>query len=170
MMSEREEGAMQTVTVAIADIDPGRRRKLEQFLRDGPGITVLGNVMPNGSDRFIEPEAGTHAHFMVMDDLVARVSEAKPRVLFVDLDYLREGDFALLEALHRESPETLVLLLTNKSAREEQILQGLANGARGCLSHEADPFYFIKAVRVVDQGEIWVTRRMLGKIMDKVLH
>ena len=161
---------MQTVTVAIADIDPGRRRKLEQFLQDGPGITVLGNVMPNGNSQYIEPEAGTHAHFEAMDDIVAKVSEARPRILFIDLDYSREGDFALLEAVHRESPGTLVLLLADKSAREEQILQGLANGARGCLSHEADPLYFVKAVRVVDQGEIWVTRRMLGKIMDKVLH
>ena len=32
------------------------------------------------------------------------------------------------------------------------------------------PSYFLKAVRVVDRGEIWVTRKMLGKIMDKVLH
>ncbi len=170
MMNERKGEAMQTVTVAIADVDPGRRRKLEQFLRNGPGITVLGNVMPNGSDRYVELEAGTHAHFEAMDDIVAKVSEARPRILFVDLDYSREGDFALLEAVHRESPDTLVLLLTDKSAREEQILQGLANGARGCLSHETDPLYFVKAVRVVDQGEIWVTRQMLGKIMDKVLH
>ena len=76
----------------------------------------------------------------------------------------------MLEALHRQCPETLVLLLTDKSVQEEQIIEALANGARGCLNHEADPFYFLKAVRVVDRGEIWVTRKMLGKIMDKVLH
>ena len=73
-------------------------------------------------------------------------------------------------ALHREYPETLVVLLTDKSAKEEEIMQALANGARGCLDHEAAPSYFLKAVRVVDRGEIWVTRKMLGKIMDKVLH
>ncbi len=161
---------MQTVTVAIADADTGRRKKLEQFLEDGPGIKVLGNVISNSSDLYADPEPGGHGGFAAIDDIVARISETRPRILFVDLDYSREGDFALLEALHRECPDTLVLLLTGKSAREEQIIQGLANGARGCLSHEADPFYFIKAVRLVDQGEIWITRRMLSKIMDKVLH
>ncbi len=76
----------------------------------------------------------------------------------------------MLELFTAEYPETFVVLLTDKSIQEEQIIQALANGARGCLNHEADPFYFLKAVRVVDQGEIWVTRKMLGKIMDKVLH
>ncbi len=89
---------------------------------------------------------------------------------FLSTLIIHEADFALLEALHREYPETFVVLLTDKSIHEEHVVQALANGARGCLSHEADPFHFLKAVRVVDRGEIWVTRRMLGKIMDKVLH
>ena len=32
---------MQTVTVAIADADPGRRNKLEQILQGEQGIEVL---------------------------------------------------------------------------------------------------------------------------------
>jgi DNA-binding NarL/FixJ family response regulator len=102
--------------------------------------------------------------------VVARIIELKPRILFVNLNLSVAGDYALLEALQRECPETLVLLLTDKSVQEEQIIHALASGARGCLSQEAEPFYFLKAVQVVDQGEIWVSRRMLGKIMDKVLH
>lgn len=165
---------MQTVTVAIADADPGRRMKLEQFLQGGHGIKVLTNVMSNGSDISIgsqtEPHKSPHEAGKAIDDVVARIIELKPRILFVNLDLSVAGDYALLEALQRECPETLVLLLTDKSVQEEQIIQALANGARGCLSHEADPFYFLKAVQVVDQGEIWVSRRMLGKIMDKVVH
>jgi DNA-binding NarL/FixJ family response regulator len=114
----------------------------------------------------LEPDAAVIA----IDDVVERISQLKPRIVFVNLDLSTGGDFALLEALHRECPETLVLLLTDKSIQEEQIIQALATGARGCLSHEADPLYFLKAVHVVDRGEIWVTRKMLGKIMDKVLH
>jgi DNA-binding NarL/FixJ family response regulator len=105
-----------------------------------------------------------------VEDIIARIDHLRPRILFIHLDPSNEANFALLEALHREYPETFVVLLTDKSIHEEQIIQALANGARGCLSHEADPFYVLKAVRVVDRGEIWVTRKMLGKIMDKVLH
>ena len=158
------------VTVAIADTNPGRRAKLEQSLRGGQGIKLLTNVMPDGSDASIGRQLESHADMASIEEVVARISQLRPRILFINFDQSTEGDFALLGALQRECPETLVVLLTDKSAQDEQILEALANGARGCLNHEADPFYFLKAVRVVDQGEIWVTRRMLGKIMDKVLH
>jgi len=161
---------MQTVTVAIADTDAGRRAKLEQSLQEGPGIEVLTDVMSDRDDIAAGHEPEPHKNLVSTEDVVARITQLKPRILFVNLDLSIERECALLEALHRTCPETLVLLLTDKLVQEEQIIQALANGARGCLSHEADPFYFLKAVRVVDRGEIWVTRRMLGKIMDRVLH
>lgn len=168
---------MQTVTVAIADPNPGRRAKLEQSLRAGEGVKVLANVMPTGSDMPVNGGAESHngeaeprTNITAIEDVIARVAQLKPRILFVSLDQSADEDFALLEALGRECPDTLVVLLTDKSAPDEQIIQALANGARGCLNHGADPFYFLKAVRKVDRGEVWVTRKMLGKIMDKVLH
>lgn len=162
---------MQTVTVAIADTDPGRRAKLEQSLQGGQGIKLLKNIILDESDASADRQLESHAGMTSVEEVVARISQLNPRILFINFDQsTAEGDFALLGSLQRECPETLVVLLTDKSAQDEQILQALANGARGCLNHEADPLYFLKAVRVVDQGEIWVTRKMLGKIMDKVLH
>jgi DNA-binding NarL/FixJ family response regulator len=160
---------MQTVTVAIADIDPSRRTKLEQSLQRGEGIEVLTNIMPSGKE---VPSDGDFQAYEngSMEEVVTKIAQLKPRILFINLDQSIVGDFALLDALHRLCPETLVVLLTDKTAQEEQIIRALAYGARGCLSHEADPFYFLKAVHVIDRGEIWVTRKMLGKIMDKVLH
>jgi len=161
---------MEMVTVAIANMDPGRRAKLEQSLQGGQGIKVLANAMSNGSDISIDPGLKPSKNITAVEDVVARVARLKPRILFADLSQSANEDFALLGALSRECPETLVVLLTDKSAPDEQIIQALANGARGCLNHEADPFYFLKAVRMVDRGEVWVTRKMLGKIMDEVLH
>jgi len=161
---------MQTVTVAIADTDPGRRVKLEQSLQGGPGIEVLTDVISDRDDIPGGHKPEPYKNPVSTEDVVARITQLKPRILFVNLDLSIERECALLEALHRTCPETRVLLLTDKLVQEEQVIQALANGARGCLSHEADPFYFLKAVRVVDRGEIWVTRRMLGKIMDRVLH
>ncbi|HVW64216.1 MAG TPA: DNA-binding response regulator [Nitrosospira sp.] len=160
---------METVTVAIADMDAGRRTKLEQSLQGGEGITVLTDIMAPGDNaptdgEFQDYESGS------MEEIVAKIAQLKPRILFMNLDQSIIGDFALLDALHRVCPETLVVLLTDRTAQDEQIIQALAYGARGCLSHEADPCYFLKAVHVIDRGEIWVTRKMLSKIMDKVLH
>lgn len=161
---------MQTVTVAIADTNSGRRSRLEQILRGEQGIEVLANVMTNGKDVTRDRQPETHASVTEIENILAKISHLRPRILFINLDPSNDAKFTLLEALHRQCPETFIVLLTEKSIQEEQLLQALANGARGYLSHEADPFHFLKAVRVVDRGEIWVTRKMLGKIMDKVLH
>lgn len=160
----------QTVTVAIADTDPGRRTKLEQSLRGGEGVKVLTNGMSNGSNTSIDRRRESRTGMTAIEDLIARVARLNPRILFVNLDQSADEDFALLEALRCECPETLVVLLADKSAPDDRIIKALANGARGCLNRESDPFYFLKAARMVDRGEVWVTRRMLGKMMDKVLH
>jgi DNA-binding NarL/FixJ family response regulator len=160
---------MQMVTVAIADTDPGRRAKVEQVLQEEPDIKVLTDILPEGGETLVQRQSEPYATVNT-DDMIERIRRLKPRILFFHLDPSIGADFALLEALHRECPETFVVLLTDKSVKEELIVQALASGARGCLSHEAEAFYFLKAVRVIDRGEIWVTRRMLGKLMDKVLH
>jgi DNA-binding NarL/FixJ family response regulator len=160
---------MQKVTVAIADTDLARRAKLEQSLQGEQDIKVLTNVISEGRGDSTDHPLDSHADLTEFEDVIARIGLLKPRILFVNLDQ-STGGFALLQALHREYPETLLVLLTDKSAEEEQIIEALANGARGCLDHEAAPSYFLKAVRMVDRGEVWVTRRMLGKIMDRILH
>jgi len=160
---------MNKVTVAIADTDPTRRANLEQSLQSGEDIMVLTNVMSvsNGLEASSERRLKPRTDITEIEDVIARIGRLKPRILFVNLDE-STGGFALLEALYREYPETLMVLLTDKSAKEEEILQALASGVRGCLDYEATPAYLLKAVRVIDRGEVWVTRKMLGKIMDKV--
>ena len=158
---------MKKVAVAIDDAEPERRVKLEQNLHGEQDIQVLTNVISNETEIYGERRVISRTDITEIEDVVARIGRLKPRILFVNLDESTEG-FALLEALHREYPETLMVLLTDKSAKEEEIIEALASGVRGYLDYEAAPSYFLKAVRVIDRGEVWVTRKMLGKIMDKV--
>ncbi len=160
---------MKKVTVAITDTDPGRREKLEQSLQGEQDIQVLTNVISDETEISGERRLISRTDITEIEDVIARIGRLKPRILFVNLDQ-STGGFALLEALYREYPETLMVLLTDKSAKEEEIMQALANGVRGYLDHEAAPSYFLKAVRLVDRGEVWVTRKMLGRIMDTMSH
>ena len=77
---------MQMVTVAIADTDPGRRKKLEQSLQGEQGIKVLTNVMSNGSDDIRQTPAQARTDIIEIEDVVARIGQLKPRILFVNLD------------------------------------------------------------------------------------
>lgn len=157
---------MQTVTVAIADTNAARSARLEQLLKHSRDIEVVANVMANA--RGWSSSGFCTLGLADIEDIVIEVARLRPRILFFNLDLPGSASLAVIEALGRECPETFVVVLTDGLIDEEAILDALANGARGYLSHEADPRYFLKAVRVVDQGEIWVPRMMLGRIMDKV--
>lgn len=159
---------MKKITVAIADTNPTRRENLEQSLEGGEDVQVLSNIISEEGERREERRLKPRTDMTEIEDVIARIGRLKPRILFVSLDQAT-GGFALLEALYREYPETLLVLLTDKSSKEAEILQALAAGVRGCMDYETSPSYFLKAVRVVDRGEVWVTRKMLGKIMDEIV-
>ena len=162
---------MQPITVAIADEDAGRRARFERSLQGEQGIRVLTNVKTSEvgitRNRRRTPRANTTA----IDDMIARTRRLNPRILLANLKQCTEADGAMLVSLRHECPETLVVLLADESdQQEEQIMQALARGARGYLNFKADPILVSKALHVIDRGEAWVPRKMLGKIMDQVLH
>lgn len=71
--------------------------------------------------------------------------------------------------LRRQCPEILVILLTEKTTKENEIMKALANGVCGYLSRISDLVDFLKATKAVEHGEAWVPRKFLGKIMGKIL-
>ena len=116
-------------------------------------------------DRRLTPRTNITA----AEDMVAKVRRLSPRVLFANIKQCLDADCALLVSLRRECPQTLVVLIGDDSdQQEDQVIQALESGARGYLSTEADLFHFSKAVHVIDRGEVWVPRKMIGKIMDSI--
>lgn len=161
---------MQPITVAIADTDRGRQTKFEHSLQGEEGIRVLTNVVSSEGDVVNNRRLKPRTSISAIEDAVARVRRLNPRVLLANLNQCMDEDCAMLVSLRRECPETLVVLLSEETVREDQVIQALARGARGCLSRESAPPYLSKVVHVVDRGEAWVPRKMLGKIMDEVRH
>ena len=162
---------MQPITVAIADEDGGRRAKFEHSLQGEQGIKVLTNVTTSEGDMATNRRLKPRTNITAIEDMVARIRRLNPRILLANLKQCTDGDCAMLVSLRRECPETLVVLLADESVQQEdQVMQALASGARGYLNIEADSLHLSKAVHVIDRGEVWVPRKMLGKIMDQVLH
>ncbi|MBK4733830.1 response regulator transcription factor [Noviherbaspirillum pedocola] len=139
---------MRTITVAIAGQDPRGMTACEQLLRDQDGITVLQGA----------------------GDTASAVLALKPRILLLALRERGQEQDALLQALRQSSPDTRVVLLADSPADDEDMVAALMHGARGYLEQSALDRHLVKAVRSVDQGEAWVPRRILGKVMDRMLH
>lgn len=162
---------MQPITVAIADEDAGRRARFEHSLQSEQDIKVLTNVSTSELGVTRNRRRKPRTNITAIEDVVARTRRLNPRILLASLKQCTEENGAMLVSLRHECPETLVVLLADESAKqEEQIMQALARGARGYLNLEADQILISKAVQVIDRGEAWVPRKMLGKIMDEVLH
>ncbi|MGO8754714.1 MAG: DNA-binding response regulator [Gallionellaceae bacterium] len=162
---------MQPIAVAISDENVGRRAKLENLLHGEPGIKILTNVKSNENDMSKDRRLIPRANITVVEDRVARVRRLNPRILFADISQCIDADYAMLESLRRECPQTLVVLLADESdQQEDQLIRALASGARGYLDVKAEKFNLdlSKAAHVVDRGEAWVPRKMLGRIMNEV--
>jgi DNA-binding NarL/FixJ family response regulator len=160
---------MQPITVAIADTDGGRRTKFEQSLQGELGIRMLTNKTTTDGNALDERRRNPRANLTAVEEVVARTRRLNPRILLAYLNQCTDAGCAMLVSLRRECPETLVVLLTDESAHEDQVMLALAKGARGCVHLRADPAHFSKAAQMVDRGEAWVPRKMLGKIMDEVM-
>jgi DNA-binding NarL/FixJ family response regulator len=160
---------MQTIAVVISDENAGRRSKLEQLLHGEPGIRIVAKVNSNENDmakgRRLIPRANTAA----MEERVALVCRLKPRILFADMQQCIDADYPILVSLRDACPQTQVILLADDSEQQEnQVMQALASGARGYLNLESDSSHLSRAVHAVDRGEVWVPRKMLGKIMGQI--
>jgi len=162
---------MQTITVAIADEDWERRTKFEHSLQGERGIKVLMNVKSIDGEMAVDRRLNPRTNISAIDNVVARIRRLNPRILLANMKQFTDSDCAMLVSLRRECPETLVVLLADEQVpQEDKVMQALASGARGYLNIETDSVNFSKAIQVIDRGEAWVPRKMLGKIMNQVFH
>lgn len=128
------------ISVVIADRKRAARVSYFKQLQPEKGIRVVA-------------EAGTSRE-------VLRVLKLKPRVLLLDSKIAAMNETPLLPLLRRLSPQTKVILLTT-GMHPLSMLVWLSQGAKGYLDRERVGASLPKAVRVVDEGEVWVSRAIV---------
>ena len=136
------------ITVVVADPEKERRAACLRRLAPEQGIRVVA-------------ETGTAAETLG----AARFS---PRILLVDASLARGRGLVLLPLFRRSSPDTKIIVLTGDTSRAS-LLEAIAHGAYGCLNRRQIRAFLPKAVRKVDQGEPWVSRKMVPNIIDALM-
>jgi len=89
---------------------------------------------------------------------------ARPDVLLVDSRM--EGALGLCAALKREGGPAAVLVAADDG--DDSGLAALVAGARGILAKSAGAEDLVKAVQVVNEGQIWARRQVLAEWMAHV--
>ena len=135
------------ITVVIADTDKRRLGTCVRLLRAARGITVVATA-----------DAVRETIGMVLH---------QPDILLLDLNMTRANDAATVALVRTKSPHTQIILLTGR-ASDGQVLSGISQGARGYLDAKLLRPFLVKAVRAVAAGESWVSRAMVGKLIDQL--
>jgi two-component system nitrate/nitrite response regulator NarL len=136
---------MQAITVVVADPEKERRAAYLRRLAPEQGIRVVA-------------EASTAAETL-------GTARYAPRILLLDSSLAQGRGMALLHLFRRSSPQTRILVLTGQTSRAA-LLDAIAHGAHGCLNRRQIRAFLPKAVRKIDQGEPWVSRKMVPSIID----
>jgi DNA-binding NarL/FixJ family response regulator len=135
------------ITVVVGDTDKRRLGTCVRLLRAARGITVVATASA------VRDTIGTVVH--------------QPDLLLLDLKMTRADDAATIPLVRTKSPHTQIILLTGR-ASDGQVLTAISQGARGYLDAKLLRPFLVKAVRAVAAGESWVSRAMVGKLIDQL--
>jgi DNA-binding NarL/FixJ family response regulator len=98
------------------------------------------------------------------DALLDSVSRIAPDVVVFEPFQPHPRDLGILGRLRRVSPETrsLVILRTLDPA---QLLRALRSGASGYFSYETTANDIVRAIEVIQRGELWVQRGVMQRLL-----
>lgn len=92
------------------------------------------------------------------------LSKSSPDILLLDLKLPGQSGFDLLRELPEVSPRTKPIVIAGVEV-EEEVVQSMRMGARGFMVKQCPTDLFLKCIRKVHAGEIWLD----GKMTEAVL-
>ena len=91
----------------------------------------------------------------------------KPSVILLDQGLPELGGINGIEALRQFFPSTRIILFSN-NLDEREIIRALKAGASGYCHRSIDGDLLVKAIKVVQKGEVWVGRRIIHALLEEV--
>ncbi len=93
--------------------------------------------------------------------------ERMPSVILLDYELEELNTGLYIKSLLSESPNSKVIFLGNDLS-DEVVLDCLIYGAYGYLEYRDMDKFLFKAVQSVGQGQAWVTRRLIGLLIERI--
>ncbi len=90
-----------------------------------------------------------------------------PNVIVLEYDLENNNTELLINTLLIESPNSKIILLGNNLS-DEVIIQCLSQGVYGYLNFKDINVFLEKAIRSVAMGESWVSRKLVGLLIEKI--
>ncbi len=133
------------IRVLIADDHGLVRAGLTELIGTFDGVEVIGSA-----------SGGAEA--------IAMVAEHRPDIVLMDLEMPGVDGIAATTEIHKQSPETRVVILTSFSDRD-RILKALDAGAIGYLLKDAEPGELARGIAAAARGESPLDPRAAGTVI-----
>lgn len=98
-------------------------------------------------------------------DLVQVCEEFKFDVLLLDID-LRGINLAKILQLLKKNKNAKVILIVDNDYNENTLISAIRSGVRGYLLKNTESKHLTKAIKSVNDGELWVERKMMVKVLE----
>ena len=115
--------------------------------------------------------AGLQNHFTIQqvwnEEVGRSLADSKPDLLLLDRDLPGIGGVEGLSVLHQMCPSTKIIFFTSRHDEREAV-NVLKAGARGYCVKEIESSHLRKAVKVIQNGEVWVGRRIICQLLAEL--
>jgi two-component system nitrate/nitrite response regulator NarL len=139
-----------TIRILLVDDHPVVRRGITACLARYPGFLVVGEAS-NGQEA------------------LRKARELSPDVVLMDIDMPQMSGLAVTEVLHKELPQTKVLVLSTGRCLE-LVPRIIESGARGFVAKEGNPDDLARAVETVHSGELFFSADVAKVAVDQLVH
>ncbi|MDM7995931.1 MAG: response regulator transcription factor [Acidobacteriota bacterium] len=122
---------------------------------------VLRRLLENENDFVVVGETSDG------EQLLGLIAQLRPDVLLLDLRLNKCSGLELLRRILSLDAETRPILLTDEHDTND-LVELLRSGIRGLVWKSEPPAQLFKSIRSVAEGEYWITRSSIGKLVENL--
>ena len=93
------------------------------------------------------------------------ISELKPDIVLVGITMPELDGIQIISAIKEKSPATKAIIITG-GMDEEVIIEAIQAGAKGYLSKNSSISRLFKAIKAVNNDELWIERHLIAKYFN----
>lgn len=98
-------------------------------------------------------------------DLIGACEQNEFDILLLDVE-LKGLNLSKILSLIKKNNKAKLILIIDSDYNENLLINAIRSGVRGYLLKDTDSNHLVKSVSSVHNGELWVERKLMGKVID----
>jgi DNA-binding NarL/FixJ family response regulator len=128
-------------------------------------VFVIDNE--NAIARFIDADKAAVTIYENEIRALNAVESLKPSIIIVNYNIHKTATMELVSLLFKASLQSKIVLIAPKLS-DDEILNYLAVGTKGYLQTEEVEKFINKLIKVITDGEAWISRRLVSKLIARL--